>query len=95
MPGDLRAHRGRHARAGGLGPSRHAGVLREARPEAAGAVDVRDDDAEELLKVLRARFGELPDAATARIHAADSAQLDAWFDRVLAAVSLDDVLDSI
>jgi hypothetical protein len=37
----------------------------------------------------------LPDAAVARIHAADSAQLDAWFDRVLTAVSLDDVLDGI
>jgi predicted transposase YdaD len=46
-----------------------------------------------LLKLLRARFGALPDAAAARIHAADSARLDAWADRVLTAATLDDVLD--
>jgi hypothetical protein len=48
-----------------------------------------------LLKLLRARFGALPDAAAARIHAADSARLDAWADRVLTAATLDDVLDGV
>ncbi len=48
-----------------------------------------------LLKLLRARFGALSDAATARIHAADSTQLDAWLDRVLTAANLDDVLDGV
>jgi predicted transposase YdaD len=46
-----------------------------------------------LLKLLRARFGALPDVAAARIHAADSTRLDAWLDRVLTAATLDDVLD--
>ena len=46
-----------------------------------------------LLKLLRARFGALPEAAAARIHAADSTRLDAWFDRALTAATLDDALD--
>jgi predicted transposase/invertase (TIGR01784 family) len=45
-----------------------------------------------LLKLLRARFGALPDAARARIDTADADQLDAWFDRALSAASLDDAL---
>ena len=45
-----------------------------------------------LLKLLRARFGALPEAAASRIEAADTAQLDVWIDRVLTAASLDDVL---
>ena len=47
-----------------------------------------------LLKLLRTRFGALPDAAAARIQAADTSQLDLWIDRVLTAASLDDVLVS-
>ena len=46
-----------------------------------------------LVKLLRARFGALPEAAAARIRAANSAQLDAWFDRALTATVLNDVLD--
>ncbi len=45
-----------------------------------------------LLKLLRARFGALPEAAASRIEAADAAQLDVWIDRVLTAASLDEVL---
>jgi hypothetical protein len=45
-----------------------------------------------LLKLLRARFGALPDAAIAQIKAADSARLDGWLDLVLTATSLEDVL---
>jgi hypothetical protein len=45
-----------------------------------------------LLKLLRARFGALPEAAAARIQAATSAQLDVFFDRALTSPSLDDVL---
>jgi flagellar biosynthesis/type III secretory pathway protein FliH len=45
-----------------------------------------------LMKLLRARFDALPEAAAARIHAATSAQLDVFFDRVLTAPTLDDVL---
>ena len=47
-----------------------------------------------LLKLLRARFGAVPEAAGARIEAADSSQLDEWFDRALGAASLDEVLAS-
>lgn len=45
-----------------------------------------------LLRQLRARFGALPEAAEARIQAADTAQLDVWIDRVLTAATLDEVL---
>jgi hypothetical protein len=48
-----------------------------------------------VLKLLRARFGPLSDATAARIHAADSTRLDAWFDRALTAATLDDVLDGV
>jgi Domain of unknown function (DUF4351) len=46
-----------------------------------------------LLRQLRARFGELPAAATARIHAADVAELEQWGERVLGAQTLAEVLD--
>jgi hypothetical protein len=45
-----------------------------------------------LLKQLRARFGEVPPSAEARIQAAEEDQLDTWFDRGLSAPTLDDVL---
>ena len=48
-----------------------------------------------LLKLLRSRFGALPDATAAQIHLADSARLDAWFDRALTAATLDDVFDGV
>jgi hypothetical protein len=47
-----------------------------------------------LLRLLRTRFGQLPDAVVAQIHAADSARLEAWADRVLTATTLEDVLGS-
>src|SRR5262249_2969554 len=46
-----------------------------------------------LLRLLRTRFGALPEAAVAQIRAADSARLDAWADRVLTATTLAEVLD--
>jgi hypothetical protein len=45
-----------------------------------------------LLKLLRARFGELPEAAVARVNEADVAQLDVWAERVLSAPTLAKVL---
>jgi predicted transposase YdaD len=45
-----------------------------------------------LLTLLAARFGALPDAAVARINAADLAQLDVWAERVLTEPTLADVL---
>jgi hypothetical protein len=45
-----------------------------------------------LLKQLRLRFGELPDAVVARIEAADRPELDVWVERVMTASRLEDVL---
>ena len=44
-----------------------------------------------LLDLLRERFGELPDAAVARVTAAGMAELQAWSKRVLTAPGLDDI----
>lgn len=45
-----------------------------------------------LRRLLQARFGALPDAALARLFAADSPELDLWTDRILTAPTLVDVL---
>lgn len=52
----------------------------------------RDGRREVLLKLLAIRFGELPQAAMARVKAARSEELDAWVERVLEAKSLYEVL---
>jgi hypothetical protein len=44
-----------------------------------------------LLSLLRQRFGALPVAVAERIDAAGFADLERWFKRVLPARSLDDV----
>lgn len=44
-----------------------------------------------LLRLLRARFGELPAAVVARINAAEAADLERWGERVLAAQTLAEV----
>ncbi len=44
-----------------------------------------------LLRVLRGRFGVLPDAALERIAAADEVLLERWLDRLLGARSLDEI----
>lgn len=46
-----------------------------------------------LLRLLRARFGELPVAAVARIEAAEAGELERWSERVLAAETLAEVFD--
>ncbi|WP_437635646.1 Rpn family recombination-promoting nuclease/putative transposase [Sorangium sp. So ce854] len=45
-----------------------------------------------LLKLLRQRFGELPEAVVARVRAADAGQLEGWTERVLTSPTLDDCL---
>ena len=54
---------------------------------------LKNGQEQSLVKLLRSRFGALPEAALAWIHAADSSRLDAWFDRALSAATLDDVFD--
>lgn len=49
--------------------------------------------AQMLLDLLTARFGTVPAAVSARIHAADKATLTRWAVRMLSASSLKDVLD--
>ncbi len=46
-----------------------------------------------LLRLLRARFGELPEAAVARVEGAEIAVLEQWAERVLSAKTLAEVLD--
>ncbi|XXT19409.1 Rpn family recombination-promoting nuclease/putative transposase [Sorangium sp. So ce429] len=45
-----------------------------------------------LLKLLRLRFGELPEPVVARVRAADAAQIEGWTERFLTSPTLDDVL---
>ncbi len=47
-----------------------------------------------LLKQLTLRFGQLPDAALARVNAAGVEQLEAWAERVLTALTLAEVIEA-
>lgn len=49
---------------------------------------------EMLLVLLRTRFGELPEAAVARVNTAETEQLDLWAKQVLSAPTLADMLGS-
>lgn len=44
-----------------------------------------------VLRQLRRRFGELPEALRERVEAAQCEELERWSDRLLAAGSLDEV----
>jgi hypothetical protein len=46
-----------------------------------------------LLRLLRLRFGELPEPIVVRVKAAKTSQLDLWAERVLSAPTLDAVFD--
>lgn len=59
-----------------------------------GMQDERAVLRELLVKLLTQRFGALPDAALARVQAADADLLTHWGERLLASPSLDAVLDS-
>jgi hypothetical protein len=71
------------------------GVQAQKRDE--GRKEGRDEGRKEgeltvLLRLLRARFGELSASAMARIEAADVEDLERWADRLLNARTLDEVL---
>ncbi|GHT83536.1 hypothetical protein AGMMS49543_11140 [Betaproteobacteria bacterium] len=51
-----------------------------------------EGEAKVLARLLKRRFGPLPDWASARLRAADAAQLETWADVVLDAMSLVEVL---
>jgi predicted transposase YdaD len=53
----------------------------------------KDGERALLLRLLRARFGELPAGAVARVESAEIAVLERWGERVLSAKTLADVLD--
>ena len=53
---------------------------------------VKQGETQMLLRLLRLKFGALPDAVCTRINAADSETLLVWSDRVLTATTLDEVL---
>ena len=46
-----------------------------------------------LLRQMRARFGDLPPPAIARVEAAEVSLLERWGDRVLNAKTLEELLD--
>ena len=51
----------------------------------------REGEAEVLFRLLRSRFGALPEDVTARLNAADAETLLRWSERVLSASTLDAV----
>ncbi|MDE0524879.1 MAG: Rpn family recombination-promoting nuclease/putative transposase [Boseongicola sp.] len=49
--------------------------------------------AESLLRLVRSRFGDVPDARAEELRSADAETLDRWLDAFLAAESLDEVFE--
>jgi flagellar biosynthesis/type III secretory pathway protein FliH len=53
---------------------------------------VRMGEATALLRVMRRKFGELPEPARQRIESADPDTLLEWLDRTVTAASIDEVI---
>ncbi|MFV8754052.1 Rpn family recombination-promoting nuclease/putative transposase [Nannocystaceae bacterium ST9] len=49
-------------------------------------------EARMLTKLLRSKFGELPESARSRVMSASPSELEAWIERVLVATTLEQVL---
>ena len=68
-------------------------AIGEAKGEARGeAKGLRKGENLILSRLLKLRFGDLPEWAKARIGAAEPEQLEAWADRVLSASTLEETL---
>jgi hypothetical protein len=65
-----------------------------AEDKAEGKAEAKaEGKAEALLQLIAARFGELPERAWRRVRSGSEAELDRWFDRVLTARDIDDLLE--
>ena len=53
-----------------------------------------EGEAQVVRRLLRRRFGELPDWAEKRFAAADTDQLETWAERLLDAPTLEDVFSA-
>jgi hypothetical protein len=72
--------------------SRFAERFREEGMQQGIRQGMQQGEARVLERLLRLKFGELPDAVRARLAQADEATLLAWSERVLSATSLAEVL---
>jgi hypothetical protein len=78
--------------------ARLAAAVEEAQEEIVTAADqLREQGRQQerrdmVLRMLRAKFGTLPDDVIARVTAADMERLWVWAERLLSAPSLDDAL---
>ncbi len=50
--------------------------------------------AKTILDFIRGKFGSVPKQLEARLDATPAEELDSWIDRVLGAISLDELLGS-
>ncbi|WP_428267351.1 hypothetical protein [Haliangium sp.] len=57
-----------------------------------GLTQSRKADGERLIRLLRTRFGRVPRAVQARIKAAGTTELDGWYERLLVAESVAEVM---
>lgn len=60
--------------------------------ERARELGLKEGERNMLLRLLRARFGELPAVAVARIEAGDTAAIERWVERLHSAETLAEVL---
>jgi len=81
-----------------IGEQRHILELARAAEQKAREAKQKgrtEGKAETLLRLLRRRFHAVPPEIEARVLNAGSAQLDEWFDRILDAKVLADVINGL
>lgn len=52
---------------------------------------LQEGESSMLSRLLARRFGDLPQSIQTRVKNASKAQIELWFDRAIAALSLDEV----